>query len=354
MKKLVAIALLLTVVTGCSFGIPRASARPAPRITIPQAFTVGVDLNVNRPYTPAQIASWGRRDIAYMADVLHVQAVGIDFDLVSPYQGSDQMKATDYATPTVADIETLTRIAQSYHLEVEYRVLYWLSAGERSIHPAHAPAFFANLLTAESPYLRLAQHYDVGQFIAGTEWASLEEEPEWNWFLAHAAQIYHGVLTYAMWGGEPGQGGVFWGQGCDMPIALCGVTFYPDDTLPPTASVAQVTTAWEATLTRLPASTLENLEIDEVGIPAIAGAYRQPWNWSQTGRLDATVQATWFTAACAAAHAERLRGLWFWTMPINDDPSSASASPTLFAGRPGSVAAIQACAQSARSSSTRS
>lgn len=306
--------------------------------------TVGVDLNVNRPYTTTQIESWGRRDIAYMADVLHVQAVGIDFNLVIPYEGSDQVKVTDYATATVPEIGILTRIAHSYHLQVEYRVLFWLSGNARSLHPAHPAAFFTNLLATELPYLQLAQQDGVSQFIAGTEWASFEEQPEWTSFLAQAGQIYHGTLSYAMWGGEPGQGGVFWGQGCDMPIAVCGVTFYPDLTLGPTASLSQVTAAWEADLTRLPTSTLENLEIDEVGIPAVYGAYRDPWNWSLTGRLDGSLQATWYTAACDAAHAEHLRGIWFWTMPINADPSSAAAAPTLFAGRAASVAAIRSCA----------
>jgi hypothetical protein len=350
MKKILTIALL-AMLTGCSFGIPRGPVQPAHQPSGPRGMTVGVDLNVNRPYTPAEIESWGHRDIAYMADVLHVQAVGIDFNLVIPYEGSDQVEPTNYATATVSDIEILTRIAESYHLQIEYRVLYWLSGNAKTLHPAHPAAFFANLLTAESPYLRLAQQYGVSQFIAGTEWASFEEQPEWTSFLTDAGQIYHGVLSYAMWGGEPGQGGVFWGQGCDMPITVCGVTFYPDLKLGPTASVSQVAAGWEADLTRLPASTLENLEIDEVGIPAITSAYHEPWDWTMTGKIDDTVQATWYTAACDAAHAEHLSGLWFWTMPIDADPSSAAAAPTLFAGRSASVAAIRACA-TARSSST--
>jgi hypothetical protein len=86
--------------------------------------------------------------------------------------------------------------------------------------------------------------------------------------------------------------------------------------------------------------------IDEIGIAAKAGAYPHPQTFNgMTGAEDDTVQARWFDAACRAAGAEHLRGIYFWSMPINDNPAAPYPSLVLFEGRETSLAVIKGCAR---------
>src|SRR5215469_10979316 len=223
---LLAVGALLAGTAGCTLGIPKdlpkadggsssTSAPPKPH----GPMTVGIDLSVTpEKNTGAELLSWGQRDIAYMANTLHVQSVGIDFPLVIPGEHSNEVEATSFATPTVDEVKQLTHIAHTYHLQVQYRVLFRVPGRHPRLDPPDPATFFANLLNVEKPYLQAAQSYDVNQFIVGTE-----HEPGWKQFESQAAQIYHGTLSYAMWGGEPSQGGVFWGQGCIMPFKTCGI-----------------------------------------------------------------------------------------------------------------------------------
>jgi hypothetical protein len=355
-------AALLAAVSGCSLGIPSAAkidqlsprtakTTPAAKTTVKhQPFLFGVDLSLDKHYPDADIDEWGQRDIAYMANTLHVQEVGIDFPLVIPSYTSDSVEATSYVSPTVSQVQTLTNIAKQYKLKVQYRVLFWVPGRQHPLHPADLRTFFANMLSAETPYLQLAQQEGVTSFVAGTERTTIERDSQWSQFFSGAAKIYHGELSYAMWGGEPHQGGYFWGQGCDMPMQVCGVTFYPDQSLPSTASVPQIVSGWEKALQRVPASLLARTQIDEMGIPAVQNAYGSPWNWNQAGTRDDQVQANWYTAACTAARAENMRGMLIWAMPIEVDPAADPTKATTFTSRSATVSAIQACAKAASKS----
>lgn len=341
---------VLLAATGCTLGIPKnlpqygtSTHTPAP-LGSNGPLTVGVDLSVVPGKSTAdQIISWGKRDIAYIANTLHVQSVGIDFPLVVPEEHADTIEATTFATPTVDEVKQLTHIAHTYHLQVQYRVLFRIHSKHR-LSPANRDTWFANLLAVETPYLQAAQGYGVNQFIVGTEQAPIEHDTHWGQFEAQAAKIYHGTISYAMWGGEPDQGGVFWGQGCSMPFKQCGITFYPKMSLPQTASVSQIAQVMQSDLNRLDPKVLEHMAIDELGIPAVDGAFQHPWDWTMSGKQDDNVQANWLSAACQAAHAVGIQGLWLWWMPIESDPASTPAA-TEFAGRAASVKAIQTCAQ---------
>jgi hypothetical protein len=312
--------------------------------------TLGVDLSVVPEHqTDPALESEGRRDIAYIANVLHAQQIGIDFSLVTSGTYTNTIQPTKYATPSLAVLKTLTDVAKSYKLRVQYRVLFWVGKGGSStkLDPPSFDTFFANLLTAETPFLQLAQQEGVSEFVVGTEKTTIEHALNWPGFFTSAAKVYHGLLSYAEWGGEPGQGGTFWGDGCIMPDKVCGITFYPDMSLGSSPTVAQLTHAMETDLQQVPASTLHRMEIDEMGIPATPASYTVPWNWNLSGSRDDQVQANWFTAACAAAHAEGMVGLSLWDMPVSVNPAAAPTANNIFTGRPAVVAAIQSCARGA-------
>lgn len=323
----------------------RAMSKPGPDAIIARSITTGVDLYVGSDYTLAQTVGLGERDIAWIADTLRVQAIGITWDLTVPEGTSGVVLANGPVTPTVADIRALTEIAHASHLQVEYRILFRVGGSHgktESLRPPSQSLFFASLLSAEAPYLMLAAQEHVGEFIVGTELTNLEGSPEWPQFFSQASTIYPGILSYATWGGN------FFSQHPHLPpIADYGVTTYPAVDLPDSATVAQLTAAWTSYLDPAPAAVLERTAINEVGIPAEAGAYADPWAWNnQHGTQDDQVQARWFEAACDAAVAAHMRAIFFWNANLIDNPEHPFPSLVKFEGRPDSEAAIRNCGRS--------
>ena len=211
--------------------------------------------------------------------------------------------------------------------------------------PKNLGAWLDSLLSTERPALELARHERVSEFVVGTEMASVDQSPLWCRFFRKAARIYKGTLSYASWGGRGVSGGFFDKGAVRLPTAALGATAYPPIYLTPTASVNALTKAWEAFLTKYtPSSVLRRTSIDEMGIPAVAGSYHDPWVWTGlTGPADPTIQARWYEAACRAATAEHMRGLYFWSMPLNSDPANPYPSLVGWEGRPASIAAIKSC-----------
>lgn len=344
-----AIVLAASIAAGCAAmpGRPPAAASLAPAPSrCGSGFTVGADLYADHDYTAAAAGALGARDLAWIAGGLKVCAVQIDWDLYS--SGNAVYQGPDSASP--ADIAALTQIAQRDHLAVTYRVMFNIPAQSGRtgrIAPSDPGAWFASLLAAERPYLGLAQRYRVSEFIAGNEQTSIEANPRWGSFYAQAARIYHGALSYATWGGRPGYAGVADGDlGQLPPVPDWGITAYPLVDLPASASQAKVTAAWSAYLRRIPSWALGRMELDEVGIPAAAGAYERAWDWTAfTGSADDTVQARWFTAACTAARSDRMRGIWFFAVFLEDDPAHPYPGLAKFEARPATEAAIRNCAE---------
>jgi hypothetical protein len=319
-----------------------AVGQPAAGLMAARPFTTGVDLYITSDYSLAKTETLGQRDIAWIVSTLGVRAIGIAFDLSVPSEKSDVVRNGGPVTASLADIGALTQIAQTYGLQVEYRVLLRVAGQDGAtehLRPSRPARWFASLLSAETPYLKLAVREKVGEFITGTELANLEGSPQWQPFFRAAGKIYPGQLSYATWGGN-----FFSPRRALPPVAEYGVTAYPDVHLPASASVAQLTAAWTSFLRQAPAAVLQRTAIDEIGIPAEVGAYRHPWAWNnQHGTPDDQVQARWFEAACAAAVAAHLRAIYFWNVNLIDDPDNPYPSLVKIEGRPQSEAAIRNC-----------
>jgi len=354
-----ALALSLGAVVGGTVAVPSARAQTVAtsqakgtvtvdRVRSTPTTVAGVNLYVNKNYSLRQIKEWGARDLAYIAYTLKLKAVQIDWDYNVPNRFANVVKASRTRTPTIADLEALTTLAKFFGLRVEYRVLFAINNKDSrsgSIQPRDLGVWLDWLLSTENATLRLAQRDKVKEFVVGTEMASIDQSPLWGGFFKKAAKIYHGVLSYAQWGGRPDVGGFFSKYRVPLPVHALGVSAYPSIPLSPLATVASLTAAWKSFLTsNTPASVLRRTQIDEVGIPAVSGAYYDPWQWDGlTGPVNPTVQARWFTAACAAAHAEHMRGIYFWSQTLNDDPAKPFNSLVGFLGRPASLAAIRSC-----------
>jgi hypothetical protein len=348
----VAVAIPLGTAVIGAVAVPAAQAQTitVSKTNLPTTKPViGMNLYVQQNYSLADVTAWGTRDLAYIADTLKLKAVAIDWNYNVPWYGASVVESSATRTPTIADLTELTKIAKSDGLRVQYRALFTTNNSDKrssSIVPRHLGAWLGSLLSAERPALRLAQREHVSEFVVGTEMASVDQSPLWRHFFQRARRYYRGTLSYASWGGRATTGGFFDKGGVRLPTYQLGATAYPPINLPRTATVAQLTTAWEQFLTaNTPSSVLRRTTIDEMGIPAVAGAYHDPWVWTGlTGRpLDPAIQANWYQAVCAAVTAEHMSGLYFWSMPLNNDPANPFPSLVGWEGLPASIAAIQAC-----------
>lgn len=338
-----ALACVLTIL-GCTQAAQSFQAKPVEKAA-GRHMTVGVDLYVNHAYT-GDAETLATRDLAYLRDALGVRNVQIIWNLQS--EGNQVRQGAD--TPSAQVVGTVTNVARDDGLNVSYRVMFSVPSGRSDrINPTNSSAWFASLYAAEKPYLEVAQRTGVREFIAGTEHTTIEDNPLWGRFFVWASSVYHGTLSYTSWGGRPGYGGVFGGNLSELPpVTDYGLTAYPKVNLPADASQEQVTVAWEAFLRHLPVSVRSRTALDEVGIPAAAGAYNNPWNWdAYNGAADNDVQVRWFTAVCTAAAAEHLRGVWFFPMFLDDNPVHPYPGLAKFENRPASEAAIRTCAQNA-------
>jgi hypothetical protein len=311
---------------------------------------VGVDLYLDENYSLAQTKAWGERDLKYLADTLGLKAVAIVWAYNVPSPFSDRVAASPSRTPTTADLAALTSIAASDGLRVEYRVAYDIGNSDlrdESIKPGNLDAWLRSLLAAETPALKLAQADRVSEFVVGTEMASIDQSPAWGGFFARASRLYRGILSYAQWGGKgsgSGLGGFFSPKRVLLPERYYGTSAYPPFTLPVTASVAQLTQAWVAFLQQAPEQLLRLTAIDATAIPAAAGAYYDPYQWTALGdaQADLAVQANWYRAACQAADLVHIRALYFWGDVLSSDPASAQ-SLVGFEDHPATEAAIRSC-----------
>jgi hypothetical protein len=311
---------------------------------------VGVNLYVKDNYSLADTIAWGERDLKYIHDTLGLKTVAIAWDYNVPFDGSNVVESSPTRTPTIDDVAVLTLLAKSYGMRVEYRALFAIDNTDdrdRSLAPRNLGAWLDSLLSTETPALRLAGDLGVSEFVVGTEMASVDQSPLWGDFFKKAQKIYPGTLSYASWGGrsDTASGGFFDKHRVELPISDLGASAYPPIDLPSDASVASLTSAWEHFLTAFtPESVLRRTAIDEIGIPALDGFYADPWQWDNLkGTADPTVQARWFEAACAAVTAEHMRGIYFWSESLTDDPAKPFNSFVGFLGRPESLNAIKSC-----------
>jgi len=189
-----------------------------------------------------------------------------------------------------------------------------------TIAPPSVTSWFTSYRAFLAPYLQLAQQQHVAYFVVGTELESLARQKTlWTALRTAAARIYSGELDYSQnW--DNWDNAVSAAQTTDV-----GVDAYPVLHEGDSASVSQLTSAWESWLRNRSTTTLKQTVIQEVGIPAVSGAYSAPARWSRAGgKIDVPIQAKWFTAACQSARTLRLRGIYFWSVDSYANLSTAS------------------------------
>lgn len=240
---------------------------------------------------------------------LHANAISITFPFFM--KGLDALGvSTRESTPTPHEMAVITRTAEKYGLYVVFRPLldeasigYQFRGNMRPRDPAH---WFASYRRFLIPYAKAAQRAGAQEFVVGTELSSLYKSPRWGPLDTAVRRVYRGTLAFdSNWWGVPSLGGAG-GKGLAE-----GVDAYPG--IP--THIAQ---GWKVYDHRLPAGTVEM----EVGIAAVQGAFAAPYKHRWPGKpVDESVQARWFTAACHAAEAAHLGGIYFWSINLSTKQS---------------------------------
>lgn len=309
--------------------------------------TLGVDIQANTDFTLRQTLIYGKRLMPYVSRRLHATSVGIVWNLCDPSFTSDKVSRCKQSL-TPADVRSLVAQARADRLTVQLRPIirvgpptlwnYPKKSYEGRIRPRNQRAWLASLLGAEKPYLAVLK--DGGQMVVGTELEGLTASAKWDRFLQGAARdcAHKCSLTLALQHVDYAAGVL------TSVVRDPGVDWYPVLKLSAKASQRRVTAAFESGLRDVPPQLLRRTTLDELGIRASVGAYHHPASWNLGGRADATVQVRYFIAACATVKHYGMGGLYYYEIPLNDNPAHPFNFPAFFVANAGSKA-IASCAQ---------
>ena len=222
----------------------------------------------------------------------------------------------DFSIPySVAEIdEACKAVCAANHLTDCYvRPIAWRG----SIEPTNPSAWFRSYRRLLLPYAAVAASGHAATLVVGTELESLEGDPHWPALIRAVRSVYPGQLLYDENFDEFAQ------HDANLPLSTFGVDAYPRFQLPDTATVGQLTQAWENWLGAHALSVRESVVLSEVGIDAVAGSYPDPGAWLGTTQspIDTTVQTNWYKAVCRAVSAEQVGGIYWWEVSFDANPA---------------------------------
>ena len=277
----------------------------------------------------AVIRAKAQRIIDY-AISLNANSIAVSFPFFTYGLTSDTVYAMPKVTPSPSHIAIFLAAASKAHIRVTLRpvlnedvlVARNPQAWRGSIAPRNRAAWFRSYRKLLLPYAAAAQAGHAATFVLGTELVSLEGAPQWPGLVRSVRSIYSGQLTYDQNHDE------FSAYYANPPVPSHSVDAYPQFSLPDSASVARLTSSWDAWLGAHPLSVRRALTLSEIGIDAVAGSYEHPWAWhsTRTAPIDTRVQAAWYKAACNAVSAEQIGGGIYW-WEVNFDASPARPGP---------------------------
>jgi hypothetical protein len=329
----------------------RTSAGPAPIVHVSPAAQalkqqLGVQIYWHTPGSAQQIAATAAPLLDYAVS-LGANSVSLSFPIFTDGVHPTKVYTVAGSTPTPAELDVVIKAAQARGLRVMLRPLIdeanivdsngdWRG----TIEPRSVSGWFAGYQTVLEPYLRLARSDSVDYFVIGAELDSLVgDRSQWKTLGQAAAEAFSGEIDYADNWSTWQEGGSY------APAANMGLDAYPDLDEPDSASVGKLTDAWEAWLEKRSDTTLKHTVMQEVGISATAGSYKHPAATVPAGKTvtpDPSIQANWFSAACAAAQSLDMPGIYFWSVDSNAHPAEGATSDVnTFIGR--GDQAIKAC-----------
>lgn len=287
---------------------PAPGARDAP--ATPPADRTGMQLGIDldaSTYPGQDVAAAARTDISYIRS-LHANAVAISFPFFVGGPGDSTVYAAS-ATPTPAQLAIVARDAMAAGLRVTVRPLLDQSSIRglsRTLWvPPHLQTWLASYERFLTPYAAMASRLHIATLVVGAELTLFSRAPGWAGLDTDLHRYYRGGLACSDNWGRPHLAGNC-GPGVQQEL----------DAYQPLRG--DLAAGWKAFDHALPRGTV----LAEVGIAAVAGAFVKPYDFSwPASQLDPAMQAQWFTDACQAARAERLGGIYFWSLGLSSQLS---------------------------------
>ena len=313
---------------------PRAAAAPGAAIPRARAFQRGIDIDAYT-YPGQDVAAAAAADVAFVKG-LHGNAVSISFPffMAGPLSSQVSRRRT---TPSPQQLAMIISAARRAGLYVSVRPLLdegSLGRSRTGWMPARPHLWFRSYTGFLRPYARAAARAGANEFIVGSEFVKFGSAPEWAGLDTAIHHLFPGTLACAN----------NWSR---VPVTLtgnCGPVTESVDAYPP--GHRPLLASWMTYDATLAPGTV----LTEVDIAAAPGAFAAPYQYSWPGQpLTSSVQARWFTAACRAAVASHLGGIYFWSIGLSAHPAvgPTPVNPLSWAGAAGAPA-IARCFKAAQ------
>lgn len=288
----------------------------------------------------AIVRAKARRIINY-AIGLHANSIAVTFPFYTYGITSDKVYVNPRTTPRPAQIAIFLSQAAMSRIRVTLRPILNENAlvaqnpiaWRGTIDPADRTVWFRSYRDLLMPFAKVAQSGHAATFVIGTELDSLEGDPRWSGLISAIRSAYRGELLYDENFNE------FAAHDANLPVSTFGVDAYPRFALPDSASVGELTRAWDNWLGTHTLEVRRRAILSEVGIDAVAGSYSDPGAWLTTTKapIDLRVQTNWYKALCQAALTERIGGIYWWEVSFDAnpaDPRPFQSDRLTFLGRP--------------------
>jgi hypothetical protein len=346
MRRLATVLLAGAIASSAALVIPTLSAAsPRPAVARPWAPVKGIAIALAgaNKLTDAKAMKIGSELFAMIADKFHANAVSLNFPF---YQSGSRTNDPQRApmTPSPGRLAMLTELAHRYHLSVQYRPYLWernLRPPSRpQIRPSNVSLWFQNYWTFLEPYLESANQAGASSFSVALEFTTLLPYlSAWERIVQRAKTVYSGQLFYSQQH-LPQETLPLTARGYDayQPIPLKSDRY---------VSVAAFAIGFVRNFQMAGMqATPGDLTVEELGIPAVSGAYLRPnyYHYSPSTKVLRAVQTDWFAGACNAFRKLHLAGLYYWSIDFNTFTPGENSSKKIYdwLATP-SATAIQSC-----------
>jgi hypothetical protein len=296
--------------------VPNQPLRKVRNVWHSGQFQNGIQLYWHTDYSTANIREIADQLLNYIAG-LKANSVSISFPIYTNGNEPSYVYANPSETPSPKQLGEVVAAAKARGFRVTIRPLINQSnlgdAWRGTIMPNDVSQWFQSYENQILSYAAVAKHYNVNEFVIGSELASLQSDHVYWQDLVNKlkASGYGGEISYDD----------TWTDLVNVPVDSVGIDTYPDINLSDSASVGQLSSA----LTHWFVSNIPAIYADtyasEIGIPAESGMFHHPWKWGANSpscmEYKPSEQTKWFAAACTAAKTVGLDGIYYWMLDSN-------------------------------------
>lgn len=254
-------------------------------------------------------------------ELKRLRSLGYDTIALVPFagqRGSDATELRRFAGSPASETDLAMRLTAlrarrlGMHVLLKPHVWSWPGGDPTKIDPGaeHWPAWFASYGSFLTHEALLARAIGADCLAIGTELTRSESRPEWHALITRTRALYHGPIVYAA-NFDAFERTPFWGEldaiGIDAYFPLSGKGDATD------AELRQGAAAIVARIDALAAKSGKPVFLTELGYPASAAPWVEPWREERGAEAHPAEQARAFGVMLEALLRSRsLRGFLIW------------------------------------------